>query len=155
MVGNQVTDLLREVKYQLEGKGTTYFEPLHIQYLPIRNEFVEIIQTQVTETDGRLTQFGKGHTIVTLHFKKVLRRLEPRKTTIKDALSRDLTNSCQPGRISPESSQSFQDSFTASFAIARKLMASGVECHFFTGCSRQYVRFGDQRSARPRPPNHS
>ena len=35
-VGNQVTDLLREVKYKREGKGTVYFEPLHIQYLPLR-----------------------------------------------------------------------------------------------------------------------
>ena len=32
-----------------------YFEPYHIQYLPIRHEFIEIIGMQVAETDGRLT----------------------------------------------------------------------------------------------------
>ena len=32
VVGNQVTDLLREVNYEREGKGSQYFEPLHIQY---------------------------------------------------------------------------------------------------------------------------
>ena len=73
MVGNRVTDLLREIQYKREGRGTLYFEPLHIQYLPLRNEVVEIIQIQVAETigtGGDLVKFGKGHTIVTLHFKK-------------------------------------------------------------------------------------
>ena len=70
MVGNRVTDLLREVKYRREGRGTMYFEPLHIQYLSLRNEVIEIIQTQVAETNGDLVKFGEGNTIATLHFKK-------------------------------------------------------------------------------------
>jgi len=36
MVGNRVTDLLREIKYH--PQNTTHFEPIHIQYLPVRNE---------------------------------------------------------------------------------------------------------------------
>ena len=73
MVGNRVTDLLREIHYKREGRGTMYFEPLHIQYLPLRNEVVEIIQIQVTETSGtedKVVRFGKGNTLVTLHLKK-------------------------------------------------------------------------------------
>ena len=70
VVGNQVTDLLREVNYEREGKGSQYFEPLHIQYIPVRKETIDIIETQVAETTGDLTQFGPGNTIVTLHFKK-------------------------------------------------------------------------------------
>jgi len=70
IVGNRVTDLLREIQYKREGRGTMYFEPLHIQYLSLRNEVVEIIQTQVAETNGDLVKFGEGNTIVTLHFKK-------------------------------------------------------------------------------------
>ena len=66
MVGNRVTDLLREIRYKREGRGTMHFEPLHIQYLSV----VEIIQTQVVETNGDLVKFGEGNTIVTLHFKK-------------------------------------------------------------------------------------
>ena len=50
MVGNRVTDLLREIKYQ--SQGTTHFEPIHIQYLPVRNELVEIIETQMAEVNG-------------------------------------------------------------------------------------------------------
>ena len=68
MVGNRVTDLLREIKYHTQG--TTHFEPMHIQYLLVRNELVEIIETQMVELNGDLAQFGEGHTILTLHFKK-------------------------------------------------------------------------------------
>ena len=70
MVGNQVTDLLREVNYKREGKGAQYFEPLHIQYIPVRKDLIDIIKTQVAETTGDLVNFGKGNTIVTLHFKQ-------------------------------------------------------------------------------------
>ena len=73
IVGNRMTDFLREIQYKREGRGTLYFEPLHIQYLSLRNEVVEIIHIQVAETigtGGDLVKFGEGHTIVTLHFKK-------------------------------------------------------------------------------------
>ena len=68
MVGNRVTDLLREIKYH--PQNTTHFEPNHIQYLPVRNELVEIIETRMAEINGDLVQFGEGHTILTLHFKR-------------------------------------------------------------------------------------
>ena len=70
VVGNQVTDLLREVNYNREGKGSQYFEPLHVQYIPVRKDTVDIIETQVSETSGQLVKFGKGNTVVTLHFKR-------------------------------------------------------------------------------------
>ena len=70
VVGNQVTDLLCEASYKREGKGSQHFEPLHIQYIPVRKDTIDIIETQVAETGGALTQFGTGNTIVTLHFKK-------------------------------------------------------------------------------------
>ena len=70
VVGNQVTDLLREVNYKREGKGVQYFEPLHIQYIPVRKDLIDIIETQVAETTGQLVDFGEGNTIVTLHFKQ-------------------------------------------------------------------------------------
>jgi len=68
MVGNRVTDLLREIKYH--SQNTTHFEPIHIQYLPVRNELVEIVETQMAEINGDLAQFGERHTILTLHFKR-------------------------------------------------------------------------------------
>ena len=70
VVGNQVTDLLREVNYKREGKGSQYFEPLHVQYIPVCKDTVDIIETQVAETSGQWARFGEGNTIVTLHFKQ-------------------------------------------------------------------------------------
>ena len=70
VVGNQVTDLLHEVNYLRQGRGSQYFEPLHIQYKPVRKDVLDIIETEVSETAGELVKFGEGNTIVTLHFKK-------------------------------------------------------------------------------------
>ena len=70
VVGNEVTDLLREVNFIRRGAGTQYFEPLHIQYIPVRKDLINIIETQVAETTGELVDFGEGNTIVTLHFKQ-------------------------------------------------------------------------------------
>ena len=70
VVGNQVTDLIREVNFVRKGVGSLYFEPLHIQYIPVRKDTIDIIETQVAETTGDLTKFGPGDTIFTLHFKK-------------------------------------------------------------------------------------
>ena len=73
MVGNKIVDLLREVKYQRTSQGQVYFEPHHIQYIPVRREVMDIIEVQVAETVGTgddLAKFGPGHTLVTLHFKQ-------------------------------------------------------------------------------------
>ena len=70
VVGNQVTDVLREVNLIRSGEGTQYFEPPHIQYIPVRKDVLDIIEMQVAETTGELTKFGTGNTIVVLHFKK-------------------------------------------------------------------------------------
>ena len=68
MVGNRITDFLREIKYH--PQNTTHIEPRHIQYVPVRNEVVEIVETQMAEINGDLVQFGEGHTLLTLHFKR-------------------------------------------------------------------------------------
>ena len=70
VVGNQVTDLIREINFVRKGVGSWCFELLHVQYIPVRKDTIDIIETQVAETTGELTKFGPGNTIVTLHFKK-------------------------------------------------------------------------------------
>ena len=71
MIGNKVRDLLREILYKRQGRGSFYFEPLHIQHIPIRNDVMETIETELAESEtGALVNFGKGETILTLHFKK-------------------------------------------------------------------------------------
>ena len=109
MVGNRVTDLLREIHYKREGRGTMYFEPLHIQYLPLRNEVVEIIQIQVTETSGtedKLVRFGKGNTLVTLHFKKTSKEKGKRGWSVKDAKDKSTSKTKKATRRSLASGRS-------------------------------------------------
>jgi hypothetical protein len=62
--------LLREVNYQRKGEGIQYFEPLHIQFILFRKDVLDIIETQVSETTGELTDFSEGDTIVTLYLKR-------------------------------------------------------------------------------------
>ena len=69
IVGNKVTDLLREVKYQCTGEGVNYFEPLHIQYLPVRGNTIQTITAEVSDHKGEWVKFG-GDTIATIHFKQ-------------------------------------------------------------------------------------
>ena len=70
IVGGQITDLLREVQYKQQRRGTVYFESLHIQYPPLCNAFVDQIESQIVETNGHLVWFaGLTPTILTLHFK--------------------------------------------------------------------------------------
>ena len=66
IMGNRVTDLLREIPHDLTKMS---YEPLHIQYKPVRSNFVDIIETQLAENDGKLVDFVSGVTSVTLHFK--------------------------------------------------------------------------------------
>ena len=70
-LGDQMRDFIREVNYKREGKGTHCFEPIYMQYIPLHKELLDIIQVQVAEASGTLTEFGDGVTTVTFHFKKI------------------------------------------------------------------------------------
>ena len=59
--GNQVTDLLREVNYRRTGAGSHYFEPLHIQYIPLRKDLLDIIETQVSDNRGAASIWRGKH----------------------------------------------------------------------------------------------
>ena len=71
VLGDQVTDFIREINYKRQGKGSYYFELTHLQYIPLRKETLDIIQIQIAEAAGTLTTFGRGITTVTFHFKQV------------------------------------------------------------------------------------
>ena len=70
VVGDQVTDFIREVNYKREGRGTYYFEPEHLQYIPLRKELLDTVEVQLSEATGSLVTFGQGVTMVTFHLKK-------------------------------------------------------------------------------------
>ena len=70
VLGDQKVDILREVQYKQSGRGVFYFEPKLPQYIPVRKDFIDIVEVQVGEITGELTDFSAGETILTLHFKQ-------------------------------------------------------------------------------------
>ena len=72
VVGNQITDLLREIPYNVKSR---YFEPRHILYQPVRGNVLDILEVNVSENNGKLVKFLPGVTSVTLHFKHESRLL--------------------------------------------------------------------------------
>lgn len=71
VIGDQVTALLREIRFQQGEQGMVYFEPLHVQYVHCLRQILEIIEGEVAEMDGQPALFHQGGaTILTLHFQK-------------------------------------------------------------------------------------
>ena len=54
---DQKVDILREVQYKQSGRGVFYFEPKLPQYIPVRKDFIVIIEVQVGDITGELTEF--------------------------------------------------------------------------------------------------
>ena len=52
VVANQVTDLLREVNYRRTGNGSHYFEPLHIQYIPLCKDLLDPLRRKCRRPQG-------------------------------------------------------------------------------------------------------
>ena len=71
IVGNQVTDVLREVSLTGSSQGEMYFEPKHRQYLPVRQQEYEILHIIIDDLSGRSPKLGQGTTSVVLHFEKL------------------------------------------------------------------------------------
>ena len=67
IVGNQITHVLREIQYV---PSTKYYKPSHIQYIPVRQQFCDIIKVDLREENGEHATFETGKTTVTLHFKQ-------------------------------------------------------------------------------------
>ena len=69
VLGDQVTNLVREITYERAGRGSYYFEPTHLHYILVRKKTLDILQLEVAESTGDLVQFGNGVTTATFHFK--------------------------------------------------------------------------------------
>ena len=47
-----------------------YFEPLHIQWISCRREYINTVEVEIAESHGGLVKFGAGRTLVTFVFKR-------------------------------------------------------------------------------------
>jgi len=69
IIGNAVTDLLREVVVD-EGQGDPVrYEPVHPHFLPVRKK-IDCITIQLHSTSSELIEFNHGNTLVTLMFSR-------------------------------------------------------------------------------------
>ena len=71
IIGNQVSDVLREVSFSGSKHGELYFEPQHRQYLPVRQQEFEILQIIIDDLAGKSPKLGVGTTSVVLHFRQL------------------------------------------------------------------------------------
>ena len=69
VVGTE-TDLLREVSFPNNEKGKYLFEPLRLQYLPIRKNVFDSVEVGISETDGSQVNFKDGQAILTINFRR-------------------------------------------------------------------------------------
>lgn len=81
IVGNQVTDLMREVEVDTNVLGMVYFEPRHVQYLLVHQREFDGMEIRVLTLVGCLAKLGTGATNVTLHFSRRDRRARKKETT--------------------------------------------------------------------------
>ena len=69
MVGNQVSDVLREVNFDSTKEGQQYSEPKHRQYLQVRQQEYEVMEIALDDLSGVPVKLGPRVTSVVLHFR--------------------------------------------------------------------------------------
>ena len=69
LVGNQKHPLLQEITIPDSGGVRQSVEPRHYQWLPVRNNVVEVVHVQVADPDGNLLKLPDGKTMVTVAVK--------------------------------------------------------------------------------------
>ena len=69
IVGNQVSDVLREVNFDSNPEGQQYLEPKHRQYLQVRQQEYEVMEVALDDLSDSPVQVGPGVTSVVLHFR--------------------------------------------------------------------------------------
>ena len=70
LVGNQKHALLRQIMLKDSGGHRQSTEPLHYQWLGVRNNVIEVVHVQVADADGRLLSLPSGKTMVTVILKR-------------------------------------------------------------------------------------
>jgi len=70
IVGRQLHALMREVEYQHQDQRVAYFEPLHIQWMPCRRQYMDSVEVEIGETGGGLVKVDTGRTLITFVFQR-------------------------------------------------------------------------------------
>ena len=57
-MGDSSHPLVREVHYRRDGTGVIYFEPVHIQWMPMQRPYLDVIEVSLGQSNGNLVSFG-------------------------------------------------------------------------------------------------
>ena len=70
LVGNQKHQLLRELTLKDSGGTRRSVEPLHYQWLGVRNNVIEVVHVQLADENGKFLAMPKGKTMLTVTLKR-------------------------------------------------------------------------------------
>ena len=70
IVGAGMTDFIREVEYSNKFRGRVLYEPMHLHFIPVRRNVIDVIEVQIGETNGEAVNFAGGKVILTLKFER-------------------------------------------------------------------------------------
>ena len=70
LVGNQKHALLRELTLHDSGGSRRSVEPIHYQWLPVRNNVIEVVHVQLADADGNFLTLPSGKTMLTVLLKR-------------------------------------------------------------------------------------
>ena len=70
LVGNQKHQLLRELTLKDSGGTRGSVEPLHYQWLGVRNNVIDVVHVQLADEDGNFLVIPKGKTMLTVTLKR-------------------------------------------------------------------------------------
>ena len=70
LVGNQKHQLLRELTLKDSGGSRRSVEPLHYQWLPLRNNVIDVVHVQLSDADGKFLAMPRGKTMLTVTLKR-------------------------------------------------------------------------------------
>ena len=70
LVGNQKHQLLRELTLKDSGGSRRSVEPLHYQWLPVRNNVIDVVHAQLADENGKFLSMPKGKTMLTVTLKR-------------------------------------------------------------------------------------
>ena len=71
IVGSQRHSLLRKVELERKGEGRATIEPLHHEWIRVRNQHIKSIEVSLATPDGNLLVLPPGKKIITLGFQQV------------------------------------------------------------------------------------
>ena len=63
--------LLRKVELERKGEGRAVIEPLHCEWIRVRNQHIENIEVSLATPHGNLLVLPPGKTLITLGFRQV------------------------------------------------------------------------------------